>query len=68
MDDVLSAVLVLMSPPEGVVKDKSWMAATKMMMSIDHFLEQLKGFRDKIDDGVVATPACERDASCSLWV
>jgi hypothetical protein len=34
-------------------KDKSWNAATKMMSNVDKFMETLKGFKQKIDDGEV---------------
>ena len=53
VDDVLSSVIVLMSPPEGVAKDKSWGAATKLMLQLDHFMEALRSFKQKIDDGAV---------------
>lgn len=50
VDDVMAAVMVLLSPPEGVVKDKSWQAAVKTMKDLGHFLEALASFKIKIDE------------------
>jgi len=49
IDDVMAAVLVLLSPAEGVVKDKTWQAAVKAMNNVDKFLEKLFEFKDIID-------------------
>eukprot|EP00899_Mesostigma_viride_P021711 jgi/Mesvir1/29541/Mv05860-RA.1 len=48
VDDVTAAVMVLLSPDTGVVKDRSWVAAQKMMGLPDRFLEQLKQFKNEI--------------------
>ena len=42
VDDVLAAVMVLLSPPEGVVKDRSWAAAVKQMKEVDKFMQLLQ--------------------------
>lgn len=42
--DVLSCVLVLMSPKSGVVKDRSWTAAQKAMGNVDQFLKALQTY------------------------
>ena len=53
VDDVLAAVLVLLSPPGALVKDRSWNAAKKLMSNPDKFLDQLKNFKTLIDQQVV---------------
>jgi len=54
IDDVLAACLVLLSPPEGVVKDKSWGAAVKAMKDVDKFMASLMDFKGHIDKESVA--------------
>ena len=49
VDDVLAAVLVLLSPPGALVKDRTWNAAKKAMSDPSRFMEQLKGFKGLID-------------------
>ena len=49
IDDVLATVLIMLSPPEGVVKDRSWGAAVKAMKDIDKFIKELKAFKEVID-------------------
>lgn len=45
--DVLAAVLILLSPKSGVMKDRSWGVAQKRMKNVDAFLTELQTF-DKV--------------------
>jgi len=49
IDDVMAAVMCLLSPPGKLVKDRSWQAAQKSMKEIDKFIEALFGFKGEID-------------------
>lgn len=42
--DVMVAVMYLMSPKSGLVKDVSWNAAKKAMANVDRFLDLLINF------------------------
>ena len=50
VDDITAVVIILL---QNNPKDKSWNAATKMMSNVDKFMDTLKGFKQKIDDGEV---------------
>ena len=50
VDDITAVIIILL---QNNPKDKSWNAATKMMSNVDKFMETLKGFKQKIDDGEV---------------
>ena len=50
MDDITAVIIILL---QNNPKDKSWNAATKMMSNVDKFMDTLKGFKQKIDDGEV---------------
>ena len=50
VDDITAVILILL---QNNPKDKSWNAATKMMSNVDKFMETLKGFKDRIDEGDV---------------
>eukprot|EP00899_Mesostigma_viride_P003607 jgi/Mesvir1/13247/Mv18980-RA.1 len=50
VDDVTAAILCLLSPASGVVKDRSWQAAQKEMGQVDKFLQRLKDFKPLIDE------------------
>merc|ERR1740117_1410357 len=49
IDDVMAAVMVLLSPQGKLQKDRSWGSAQKAMKEVDKFIEQLFGFKTKID-------------------
>lgn len=49
IDDVMAACLVLLSPAEGVIKDRSWQSAVKAMKDIDKFMHSLMDFKAVID-------------------
>lgn len=49
IDDVMGAVICLLSPSSGVQKDRSWGAAQKTMKEIDKFMKQLFAFKEVID-------------------
>ena len=53
IDDVMAAVMCLLSPPGALVKDRSWQNAQKSMKEIDKFMGQLFGFKTEIDKEVV---------------
>eukprot|EP00742_Colponemidia_sp_Colp-10_P004589 GILJ01004897.1.p1 GENE.GILJ01004897.1~~GILJ01004897.1.p1 ORF type:complete len:2544 (-),score=425.95 GILJ01004897.1:114-7634(-) len=53
VENVFKAVLILQSPPRGIVKDLSWAAAKKAMANVDRFLDDLRGFKGKIDSETV---------------
>ena len=50
VDDITAVIIILL---QNNPKDKSWNAATKMMSNVDKFMDTLKGFKQKIDDGEV---------------
>jgi len=49
IDDVMGAVMCLLSPASGVAKDRSWGAAQKTMKEIDKFMKALFEFKSVID-------------------
>eukprot|EP00741_Cyanophora_paradoxa_P004754 tig00000828_g4612.t1 len=49
IDDILAAVMVMQSPATGVIKDRSWQAAQKTMLSVERFMSDLKEFKTLID-------------------
>lgn len=46
--NVVAAVMVLLSPPGKIVKDRSWKAAKAFMGKIDQFLESLLHFKKNL--------------------
>ncbi|KAJ3096963.1 hypothetical protein HDU97_005410 [Phlyctochytrium planicorne] len=50
VQNVVAAVMVLLSPPGKIAKDRSWKASKNMMAKVDSFLESLITFnKEKID-------------------